>query len=92
MRFKSELTIPAACRIIATGNEQWQQTGSIEPKQLAKVRKVQIEIAQHLARFEDEPAVLFMTWSTLEQIASDLICLSEQRTARSASGVERARS
>ena len=41
MRFKSELTIPAACRIIASGHEQWQQTGSIEPEQLARVRKVQ---------------------------------------------------
>ena len=90
MRFKSELTISAACRIIASGHEQWQQTGSIEPEQLARVRKVQIEIAQSLARFDDGPAVLFTTWSTLEEIASDLICLSEQRATRCASGAEAA--
>ena len=83
MRFTSELTIKAAWRIVASGHEQWEQTGSIEPERLAKVRKVQIEMAQHLARFEDGPAVLFTARSTrrqlrhIEQIASDLICLSE---------------
>jgi hypothetical protein len=90
MRFKSELTIPAACRIVGSGHEQWQQTGSIEPEQLARVRKVQIEIAQYLARFEDGPDVLFMTWSTLEEIASDLICLSEQSATSCATGAETA--
>jgi hypothetical protein len=42
------------------------------------------------ARFEDGPAVLFTAWSKrrqlrhIEQMASDLICLSEQRARRCA--------
>jgi len=94
MRFKSEFNIRQAWRIVGSGHEQWEQTGSIEPKQLAKMRKVQIEIAQQLARFEDGPAVLVTAWSTrrqlrhIEQIASDLICLSEQHTTRCASGAK----
>jgi len=96
MRFKSELGIREAWRIVASGHEQWEQTGSIEPEHLAKMRKVQIEIAQHLARFEDGPAILFTACSTrrqlrhVEQIASDLICLSEQRATRCAFGAEAA--
>ena len=91
MGFTSDLTIKAAWRIVASGLEQWEQTGSIEPEWLVKVRKVQIEMAQHLADFEDGPAVLFMAWSTrrqlrhIEQIASDLICLSEQHATCCAS-------
>ena len=87
MRFKSELKIREAWRIVALGHEQWEQTGSIEPEHLATVRTVQIDMAQHLARFEDGPAVLFTAWSKrrqlrhIEQMASDLICLSEQRKA-----------
>ena len=50
MRFKSELTIRAAWRIVASGLEQWAQTGSIEPEHLATVRTVQIGIAQYLAK------------------------------------------
>jgi hypothetical protein len=94
MRFKSELTLRAAWRIVASGLEQWTQTGSIEPEHLTTVRTVQIGMAQYLAKFEDGPAVLFTSWSTrrllrhIEQIASDLIYLSEQRTTRSASGVD----
>ena len=90
MRFKSELTIRAAWRIVASGLEQWAQTGSIEPEHLATVRTVQINMAQHLAKFEDGPAVLFTAWSKrrqlrhIEQMASDLICLSEQRASRRA--------
>jgi hypothetical protein len=74
------------------GHEQWEQTGSIEPMHLATVREVQIDMAQHLARFEDGPAVLFTAGSTrrqlrhIEQMASDLICLSEQRVTGCASG------
>ena len=63
MRFNSELTIRAAWRIVASGLEQWEQTGSIDPERLATVRTVQIDMAQHLARFEDGPAVLFTAWS-----------------------------
>jgi hypothetical protein len=94
MRFPSELKMRAAWRIVSAGHDQWEQTGSIEPEHLATVRKVQIEIAQHLARFEDGPAVLFTAWSTrrqlrhIEQIASDLICLSEQRARNCISGAE----
>ena len=90
MRFNSELTIRAAWRIVASGLEQWEQTGSIDPERLATVRTVQIDMAQHLARFEDGPAVLFTAWSKrrqlrhIEQMASDLICLSEQRASRCA--------
>ena len=92
MQFKSELKIRNAWRIVASGHEQWEQTGSIEPEHLAKMRKVQIEIAQHLAKFEDGLAVLFTAWSKrrqlrhIEQIASDLICLSEQGATPGASG------
>ena len=88
MRFTSELTIKAAWRIVASGHEQWEQTGSIEPDHLVNVRKVQIEMAQHLAAFEDGTAVLFTARSTrhqlrhIEQIASDLICLSDQDATR----------
>ena len=95
MRFTSELTIKAAWRIVASGHEQWEQTGSIEPDHLVKVRKVQIEMAQHLAHFEDGPAIFFSAWSTrrrlrhIEQIASDLICLSNQGATRLATGAER---
>ena len=95
MRFKSELTIRAAWRIVASGLEQWAQTGSIAPEHLATVRTVQIGMAQYLAKFEDGPAVLFTAWSTrrllrhIEQIASDLICSSEQRVSHCASGAER---
>src|SRR5215475_1421331 len=91
MRFTSELTIKAAWRIVASGHEQWKQTGSIEPDNLVRVRKVQIEMAQHLAAFEDGPAILFTAWSTrrqlrqIEQMASDLICLNDGGT-RCASG------
>ena len=88
MQFKSELKIREAWQIVASGHEQWEQTGSIEPEHLATVREVQIDMAQHLARFEDGPAVLFTAWSKrrqlrhIEQMASDLICLSEQRARR----------
>ena len=94
MRYPSELKIRAAWRIVSAGHEQWEQTGSMEPGHLATVRKVQIEIAQHLARFEDGPAVLFTAWTTrrqlrhIEQIASDLICLSERGARRCESGAE----
>ncbi|HJZ31263.1 MAG TPA: hypothetical protein VKF35_09160 [Hyphomicrobiaceae bacterium] len=96
MQFKGELKIRAAWRIVASAHEQWQQTGLIEPEQLATVRRVQIEMAQHLAKFEDGPAVLFTAWNMrrqlrhIEQMASDLICLSEEHATRGASGVERA--
>ena len=92
MRFERELTIGAAWRIVASGHEQWERTGSIESEHLATVRKVQIDMAQHLARFEDGPAVLFTSWNTrcqlrhIEQMASDLICLSDQCTTSCASG------
>jgi hypothetical protein len=95
MQFKSELKILEAWRIVASGHEQWEQTGSIEPAHLATVRKVQIEMAQDLARFEDGPAVLFTAWSKrrqlrhIEQIASDLICMSEQCATRCAPHAER---
>jgi hypothetical protein len=85
MQFISEWKIREAWRIVATGHEQWEQTGLIEPKHLATVRTVQIDMAQHLARFEDGPAILFTAMSKrrqlrhIEQAASDLICLSEQR-------------
>src|SRR5262245_38276607 len=95
MRFKGELTIRAAWRIVASGHEQLERAGFIEPEHLATVRKVQIETAQYLARFEDGPAVLFTAWSTrrqlrhIEQMASDLICSSDQRAMGCASGAER---
>ena len=88
MRFTSELTIKAAWRIVASGREQWEQSGMIEPERLAKIRRVQIEMAQHLAHFEDGLAVLFTAWSMrrqlrhIEQMASDLICLSDQGATR----------
>ena len=91
MRFKGELTMRAAWRIVASGLEQWERTGSVEPDHLVRVRKVQIDTAQYLARFEDGPAILFTAWSTrrqlrhIEQMASDLICLSEQHATTYAS-------
>ena len=95
MRFTGERTIRAAWQIVALGHEQWEQTRSIKPKDLAKVRKVQIEMAQHLANFEDGPAVLFTARSTrrqlrhIEQMASELICLSDQHATLRASGPDR---
>jgi len=92
MRYPNEMTIRTAWRIVSSGHERWEQVGSIEPEYLATVRKVQIDMAQHLARFEDGPAVLFTSWSTrrqlrqIEQMASDLICLSEQRATRCTAG------
>jgi hypothetical protein len=94
MQFMSEREMRKAWRIVASGHDQWEQTGSIGPEHLATVRKVQIEIAQRLARFEDGLAVLFTPWSTrrqlrhIEQSASDLICLSEQRARNRASCAE----
>ena len=85
MRFTGQRTIRVAWQIVSLGHEQWEQTRSIKPKHLAKVRKVQIEMAQHLANFEDGPAVLFTARSTrrqlrhIEQMASELICLSDQQ-------------
>ena len=85
MQYKSELKIREAWRIVVSGHEQWEQTGSIEHEHLATVRKVQIDMAQHLAKFEDGPAVLFTASSKrrqlrhIEQMASDLIGWSEQR-------------
>jgi hypothetical protein len=85
MQFMSELKIQEAWRIVACGHDQWEQTGSIEHEHLAMVRKVQIDVAQHLAKVEDGLAILFTATSKrrqlrhIEQIASDLICLSEQR-------------
>jgi hypothetical protein len=87
MQYKRELAIREAWQIVASGHEQWEQIGSIEKAHLARVRNVQIDMAQHLAKFEDGPAVLFTAWSMrrplrhIEQMASDLICLSEQRAA-----------
>jgi hypothetical protein len=95
MRFTGEQTIRAAWQIVSLGQEQWEQTHSIEPKHLAKVREVQIEMAQHLARFEDGPAVLFTARSTrrqlryIEQMASELMCLSDQHATLRASGPDR---
>jgi hypothetical protein len=94
MRFKNRLKVREAWRIVASGQQQWEQTGSIEPEHLATVRTVQIDMAQHLAKFEDGPAVLFTAWSKrrqlrhIEQMASDLICLSEQRATHRASHAE----
>ena len=94
MLFKSELKIQEAWRIVASAHEQWEQTGSIEPEHLATVRTVQIDMAQYLAKFEDGPAVLFTAWSKrrqlrhIEQMASDLICLSEQSTTSCKSHAE----
>jgi hypothetical protein len=51
MRFNSERRIRETWRIVASGLEQWEQTGSIEPEHLATVRTVQIDMAQHLASF-----------------------------------------
>ena len=93
--FHRRTTIRAAWQIVALGQEQWEQTRSIKPKHLAKVRKVQIEMAQHLANFEDGPAVLFTARSTrrqlrhIEQMASELICLSDQHATLRASGPDR---
>src|SRR5215510_3065955 len=95
MQFKGELAIREAWRIVVSGHEQWEQTGSIETEHLATVRKGQIDMAQHLVRFEDGPAVLFTAWSTrrqlrhIEQMASDLICLSDQRAMSCVSPAER---
>jgi hypothetical protein len=95
MRFKNQLKIREAWRIVASGQQQWEQTGSIEPEHLATVRTVQIDMAQHLAKFEDGPAILYPECSKrrqlrhIEQMASDLICLSEQRATHCASGAER---
>jgi hypothetical protein len=95
MRFNSERRIREAWRIVASGLEQWEQTGSIEPEHLTKVRAAQIDMAQHLVRFEDGPAVLFTARSKrrqlrhIEQIASDLIYLSEQGAPHCASGAQR---
>jgi hypothetical protein len=38
MRFTGERTIRAAWHIVTLGHEQWEQTRSIKPKHLAKVR------------------------------------------------------
>jgi len=84
MQTKSELKIREACRIVASGHEQWEKTGSIEPVHLVRMRKVQIEIAQHLAKFKD--GSIRRRLRHIEQIASDLIFLSEQGTTRRASG------
>lgn len=95
MRFTGEQTIRAAWQIVSLGQEQWEQTHSIEPKHLAKVRKVQIEMAQHLSSFEDGAAVLFTAQSTrrqlryIEQMASELMCLSDQHATLRASGPDR---
>jgi hypothetical protein len=64
MRFTGERTIRAAWQIVTLGHEQWEQTRSIKPKHLAKVRKVQIDMAQHLASFEDGPAVGAASYAT----------------------------
>jgi len=86
MQIKSELKIREACRIVASGHKQWEQTGSIEPVHLSKMRKVQIDIAQHLAKFKDVSTRRRLRH--IEQIASDLIFLSEQGATRRASGAE----
>src|SRR5262249_51064012 len=97
MRFKGELTIRAAWQIVSAGHEQWGETGSSEPEDPGTAGKVQIDMAQHLAKFEDGPAVLFTAWSTrrqlrhIEQMASDLICLSDQRATPCVSPAERGR-
>jgi len=95
MQFKSELMIREAWRIVASGHEQWEQTGTIEPEHLATVRTVQIDMAPTPRQVRGRaPAVLFTAWSKrrqlrhIEQMASDLICLSEKRPTPCVSHVE----
>ena len=92
----SELEIPDSLGdCLRRGMSSGSSPGSIEPEHLATVREVQIDMAQRLARFEDGPAVLFTAgstrrhWRHMEQMASNLICLSEQRATSYASGAER---
>jgi hypothetical protein len=95
MRFASERKIREAWRIVATGLAQWVATGSMGPRHLATVRTVEIDMAQRLATCEDGPAVLGTAprkrrqLRHIEQMASDLICMNEQRTTRSLSGAQR---
>jgi hypothetical protein len=90
--FHRRTTIRAAWQIVALGQEQWEQTRSIKPKHLAKVRKVQIETAHHLASFKDGPAVLVRAASyatSSKWRASELISLSDQHATLRASGPDR---
>jgi hypothetical protein len=86
MRFMTELQIKAAWRVVASGHEQWEKSGSIETVHVEALRKVQMDLAQRLAKVEDGPAIKSTARSIrcqlrhIEQMASDLICLSEHAT------------
>ena len=60
----SQLSIMAAWRIVHSGLEQFEKAGAIDPEHLEVMRRVQLDVAMHLAKVEDGHAILYTEWST----------------------------
>jgi protein-tyrosine-phosphatase len=78
----SELRIKAAWRIVHSAREQFEKARAIDPERLEVMRRVQLDVAMHLAKVEDGHAILYTEWSTrrslrhIEQAATNLISMT----------------
>ena len=75
----SELRIKAAWRVVHAAYEQFENAGAIDPEHVEEMRRVQLDVAMHLAKVEDGHAILYTERSTrrslryIEQAATNLI-------------------
>ena len=78
----SEPRIKAAWRVVHSGHEQFEKAGAIDPEHLEVMRRIQLDVAMHLAKVEDGHAILYTEWSTrrslryIEQAATNLISMT----------------
>ena len=78
----SQLRIKAAWRLVHSGHEQFETAGAIDPEHLEVMRRVQLDVAMHLAKVEDGHAILHTEGSTrrslrhIEQTATNLISMT----------------
>jgi hypothetical protein len=60
----SEPRIKAAWRVVHSGQEEFEKAGGIDPEHLEVMRRIQLDMAMHLAKVEDGHAILYTEWST----------------------------
>ena len=78
----SQPRIKAAWRVVHSGQEEFEKAGAIDPEHLEVMRRIQLDVAMHLAKVEDGHAILYTEWSTrrslryIEQAATNLISMS----------------
>jgi uncharacterized protein (UPF0264 family) len=79
----SQLRVKAARGVVHSGHAQFEKAGAIDPAPLELMRRVQLDVAMHLAKVKDGHAILCTEWSTrrnlrqTEQAATKLLSRSE---------------